>query len=143
LAYVYVANPIAMYELTRSWKGDTGKYIYRKTLQTTGIAISMAPGPGKFPQNRTGINYSTGRLQSLIRPQRGRHNKELEGRVVAIPEHSLYVHGGTNPHAIVPKTAPRLTFFWHKKGRVVAFHKVQHPGQKAQPFLSDALEEAM
>jgi len=143
VAVVYVANPIAMYELTRSWKGDVGKYIYRKTLQTTGIAISMAPGPGKFPHNATGINYSTGRLQGAIRPQRGRHNKELEGRVIAVPKHALYVHQGTNPHTIVPKTAPRLTFFWHKKGRVVAFHKVRHPGQQAQPFLSDALEEAM
>lgn len=143
MAYVYVANPIEMYQLTRSWKGDVGKYVHRKTKQTQLMAVLMVPGPGKAPRNRTGINYSTGRLQSTIRSQRGRHNKELEGRVIAVPEHALYVHQGTNPHTIVPKIAPRLTFFWHKKGRVVAFHKVRHPGQQAQPFLSDALEKVM
>jgi hypothetical protein len=143
MAYVYVADPISMNHLTRTWQGDVGKYVYKKTLLTTGIAVSMAPGPGKFPSNRTGINYSTGRLQSMIRPQRGRHNKELEGRVIAVPEHALYVHEGTNPHVIKAKPGGKLVFFWAKRGRVVAFAKVNHPGQAAQPFLSDALEEAM
>lgn len=121
----------------------TGRYLYSKTLKATAFAIAEAPGLGKPPRNRSKINYSTGRLESMIRPQRGNHGKELEGRVVAIPKHALYVHNGTKPHVIVPKTAPKLVFFSAKKGRVIAVHKVNHPGQKSQPFLANALKKAM
>jgi hypothetical protein len=145
LNYVFVADPSSFHHAFRSWQGMTGRYMYGKTIKTNAIAIAEAPGPGKIPRNRTGINYSTGRLQSLIRPQRGTHgrHRDLEGRVIAIPKHAIYVHQGTAAHTIVPVRASVLSFYWHRKGRVVALPAVRHPGTDPQPFLADALKKAM
>jgi hypothetical protein len=141
---VFVPNPAAWHHAFRSWQGMTGRYIYRKTLEATAFAIAEAPGPGKPTRNRTGLNYSTGHLQSMIRPMRGKWGtKELEGRVVAIPKHAIYVHNGTRPHTIIPTRAPLLVFFWAKMGRVVTFGKVNHPGTVENPFLARALKRAI
>lgn len=48
---------------------------------------------------------------------------------------AIAVHQGARPHEIRARRAPRLVFFWPKVGRVVAFKKVDHPGNKAMPFL--------
>lgn len=46
---------------------------------------------------------------------------------------------GTKPHVITPRgPGYPLRFFWPKVGRVVRFMRVNHPGTKANPFLSRA-----
>lgn len=53
----------------------------------------------------------------------------------------LPVHQGARPHAIFPKKkGGRLVFDWPKAGlHPAVFKSVWHPGNRAQPFLRDAL----
>jgi hypothetical protein len=54
--------------------------------------------------------------------------------------YSLFVHEGTQPHAIYGN--PTLSFWWdagpNGPGQYF-FSSVQHPGTRPQPFLRDAL----
>ena len=140
---VFVVDPIGWQTEFRGWGGVVGKWLTNKAEDVQHLAMIEAPGPGKIPHNRTGINYSTGNLQSRIRVNRGRFGVELEARVVAIPDNALWVHEGTRPHVILPGSAPRLVFFWAKVGRVVYLPKVNHPGMMANPFLERALHGVM
>jgi hypothetical protein len=49
-----------------------------------------------------------------------------------------WITEGTRPHVIRVKRARFLRFYWPKVGRVVYFKSVNHPGTKANPFLSRA-----
>lgn len=51
-----------------------------------------------------------------------------------------YQELGTVPHPIFARRKPLLVFFWKKVGHVVAFKKVNHPGNKATHYLSGSLE---
>lgn len=139
----YVESPIGMYQLAKSWNGPVGLYITRKTNEVGFYSRVFAPKVGGPGHGRTGINFASGELLLGIKNSRGRSNTgELEGRVVALPEHALWVHDGTDPHVIKAKKAPALAFFWHKAGRVVKFQSVNHPGTPPDPFLVKGLERA-
>lgn len=140
---VFVIDPVGYQRAFRSWEGDVGVYLKKKTVETRALAMLGAPRPGLVATNRTGINYATGELAAGHVASYGHTTAgDLESAVVAVPEHALMVHGGTKPHVIKPKTAPRLVFFWHKKGRIVGLPKVNHPGSAANPWLAKALEAA-
>lgn len=47
-------------------------------------------------------------------------------------------HEGTKPHEIVPRNGRFLVFYWPKIGRVVFLKRVNHPGTKANRYLTDA-----
>lgn len=85
----------------------------------------------------------TGYLKSQLRVARSR---EGTGRYAAGWEvqsnapYSLFVIKGTRPHTITGN--PLLGFFWPKVGQFVVFHSVQHPGTRANNFLSRALRAA-
>lgn len=137
---VFVPDPAAWQFEFRSWGGVVGRYMIGVVNRGTALAKASAPGPAKPPRNRTGINYSTGRLETQILPGRGRWMTELEGRVIALPKYSLFVHEGTKPHAIYPKKpGGHLAFYWHKVGRFVVLRHVNHPGTAPIPFLSENL----
>lgn len=139
----YVESPLGMAHLTKSWNGPIGRYILRQTRQAAFFSRQFAPKPGGPGHGATKINFATGQLFAGIMTSRGRSNKgELEGRVIALPEHALWVHEGTDPHVIKAKNAPKLVFFWHKAGRVVSFDKVNHPGNPADPFMVKGLKRA-
>lgn len=140
--YIYVEHVPAMERLRRSPTGHVGRYITKQTRQTRFNAHAGVPKPGGPGGGRTKINFSTGQLMAGIRHEVVINNGELEGRVIAIPDHALFVHEGTPPHVIKAKRAPNLVFFWHKVGHVVAFKKVNHPGQPPNPFLLDGLKRA-
>lgn len=53
---------------------------------------------------------------------------------------TLYVHNGTRPHQIRPRTREYLRF--EVGGRVVYAKVVNHPGYRGNPFLTDALRDA-
>ena len=96
--------------------------------------------------NRTGRSYATGALASQIRTSSGywrspTEGRELEGKVTSHAKHSYYVHEGTLPHLIFPRTpGGHLRFFWHKRGKVVAPPFVKHPGTMANRWMERALE---
>ena len=137
---VYVEDIKAMNTLRRSPSGTVGRFITRQTKEVDGFAHIYAPKPAGPGHGRTGISYAKGELQAGIKSSVSRTAQgELEGRVVAIPKHALYVHNGTRPHVIRPKRAKALRFFWAKKGHTVMFKHVHHPGTRADPFLAKAL----
>lgn len=60
-------------------------------------------------------------------------------RVGTDVKYAAYVHGGTRPHVIVPRTRSTLRFV--SGGQVRFARRVNHPGYRGNPFLTDALRE--
>lgn len=91
-------------------------------------------------RNAPGGSYSTGRLKSSMRWEM---TIDIPGKVGGVSGSDLIyansVHGGQPARRIVPVRAPQLVFYWRKVGRVVHRRSVNHPGTKAQPYLTDAL----
>lgn len=54
--------------------------------------------------------------------------------------YGVYVDQGTKPHVIVPKYKKMLAF--KVNGQWVRAKRVNHPGTKAQPFFSNAVDAA-
>ena len=93
-------------------------------------------------QNAPGGPYSTGRLKASINWSLTRNNPGL-GVTATSGSDLIYansVHGGQPARRIVPVRATYLRFYWRKVGRRVRFLSVNHPGTKAQPYLTDALK---
>lgn len=56
--------------------------------------------------------------------------------------HSLFVHEGTSPHRIVPRRRGGVLRF-QVGGRTVYARAVNHPGNRADKFLTRALRDAL
>lgn len=145
---VFVVNPVGWNMAFKNWRGaPVGLYMKKKNEQVRGHAMTLAPGPHKPPKNTTGIVYGTGELQTKITvTQNHAPSGDLEGHVVALPKHALWVHEGTRgPYVIRPKKpGGLLKFFWNRVGKTVYMKRVTHPGVKiAQPFLRDALSKSI
>lgn len=75
-------------------------------------------------------------------------SREVNGRyqtgydVTSTAPYSIYVIKGTRPHRIPLSGNTLLAFFWPKVGTGVVFAHVNHPGTKANNFLSRALRKA-
>jgi hypothetical protein len=144
MAVVFVIHPAEWQRAFRSHRGMLGSWMRKKNLKVLGRARLAAPQPGRPPKNRTMINYSTGELATSHIPGASFWaGGELETQVIALAPHAALVHAGTAPHMIRPRQAPKLVFFWHKKGRVVRRDEVYHPGTAAQPYLLEALTSEM
>lgn len=82
----------------------------------------------------------TGRLRASIRMDPPRlFSLRPSVRVGSDVFYAPYVNDGTRPHVIRPKRARALRFV--VGGQVVFARVVQHPGTKANPFLTRALRE--
>lgn len=141
----FVEDPPAFRQEFRSFTGSVGRHISRLTIDTGFRARNEAPHPGKLGTGRTKINYSTGALAASIITTRAKTGPELdcEGRVVVLDPKAKYVIHGTSPHPIRARRAPRLVFFWARRGRVFAGKKVKHPGTPANDFLNRALRRTV
>lgn len=105
--------------------------IRKKVLRPGARVIAVearrtAPDSGKSHKHK--LNKSIG------------YRSRNEGREMAIvvkAPHAHLVHDGTSPHTIKPKTpeSAKRGWRWYPGGR-----PVQHPGARAQPFLTDAGE---
>ena len=62
----------------------------------------------------------------------------LASGVSSLANYSAPVHDGARPHVIRPKNARALRF--EIGDRVVFARRVNHPGQRAQPFLQNAAD---
>lgn len=138
---VFVIDPVGWEHAFHSWTGIIGRDIAQRTERGRALAVANAPAPGKLPWNRTGINYSTGRLASQITTSHTRWKNELEGRIIALPEYARYVQKGTRGSYIIRNRNPkkRLKFFWVKEGRWAYPWIVNHPGIAANPFMTREL----
>lgn len=63
--------------------------------------------------------------------------------VSANASYSRYVHDGTAPHVIRARRAKALHFYWPRVGSWVFFKSVNHPGNAANPFLQDAVDDEL
>ena len=144
MSVTFIQNPFGWKLAFQSWIGSpVGSWMRGRLTAAHSLARLTAPHPAVPPVNRSGINYSTGRLVSEIITSKGHaRNGDLEGHVIALPQHALWVHEGTRPHTIRPLSpGGKLRFYWHRKGSWVALARVSHPGQSANPFLKRAVEK--
>jgi hypothetical protein len=142
---VFVPDVAGWQHAFGSKEGMLGEWIAEVTGDVKAACRFEAPGPGKTPRNRTGISYGKGVLMNSIvdRVESGVVG-ELEGHVIAPPEHAKFVIFGTAPHVIRPrKPGGMLRFFWWKMGKQVAFRHVNHPGTAANDFLLRGLKKGM
>lgn len=61
----------------------------------------------------------------------------LKGEIGFKAKYALFVHDGTSPYTITPRSAKAL--YW--KGASHPVRRVKHPGIKANPFLKRAIED--
>lgn len=88
-------------------------------------------------KQRTPVN--TGNLRNSIRQEPVKvEGARVSFSVVADADYASFVHDGTRPHVITPKSAKVLAF--RAGGTMVFASRVNHPGTKARPFLRNALE---
>lgn len=139
----FVPSPLGWERAFKSPDGLLGTYMKDKVKQVERLAVAQAPGPGKPAMNRTGINYSTGRLEESIYSGLGTWGSagDVEGIVGAKAKYALFVHDGTRPHVILPRHAKMLAFKG-RSGKMVFAMKVHHPGTLPNPFLERALRLA-
>ena len=131
---VYVHHRPAEFRAFQSPTGMAGKWTLEQANKVAAHAELLAPKPGQ------GKGYATGETALSIRvkgPTVGR--KGPEATITSDTDHAVYLHEGTPPHAIKPRTKDKMVFFWRKRGKVVFRDNVWHPGTKANPFLSNAL----
>lgn len=63
------------------------------------------------------------------------------GVVAAKARHAFIVHEGTASHPILVKDGPALSISMANSGQPVLRKSAQHPGNRGQPFLTDAIEQ--
>jgi len=77
----------------------------------------------------------TGHLKnSISRIQRG-----LVAMVYSDAEYARPIEFGAQSHPITPTDAGALNFFWEKIGQEVILGRVEHPGNDAHRFLTEAI----
>ena len=102
---------------------------YARLMAAEGAKVSI-----KVEVQVRGLDEFIVRLQDL-----GQATRSLNGRRAIIgvsAAHARYVHDGTRPHPITPRTKRAL--YW--RGSAHPVRSVRHPGYKGNPFLADALE---
>ena len=142
---VFVVNVKGWQKAFKSEKGTLGAWMTDLSKDVRGTVRFEAPGPGKFPRNRTGINYGKGKLMNQIDSKVYAGGiDEIEAHVYVKPPYARYVLHGTRPHVIKPrKPGGVLKFFWWKKGKQMVVKKVNHPGTEANDFMGRGLKRGM
>jgi hypothetical protein len=142
---VFVPDPISWKKEFKSWNGLVGRHMKKVMTKQVLLSKVSSPSPITRPRNRTGINYSTGVLQSSIIGLQTKWNTELEAQVHAMAKHAMFVHEGTKPHPITPKKPGGvLRFYWHRIGRTIVVKEIKkHPGTRPIPFLRENLASAV
>jgi hypothetical protein len=88
------------------------------------------------------IRRAPGSMKQRIRTQiRRGPSGDFQGVIKVEHRAAIYVLNGTRPHRIVPRTVKALRFT--VDGRVVFATVVNHPGNKPNNFLKDALRAAL
>lgn len=110
--------------VTNNPQGDMGQYMKKRGR------LMMAMAKRQAPKNTGRLARSIGMI----------HSREARGQYMTIGSDVRYaeaVHTGTAPHEITPQQAGILRF--SAGGRVIYSHHVQHPGTRANHYLSDQL----
>ena len=146
---VTVVMDEAAVDLFRSWEGPLGRSINRLAKETLWRGTLLAPvGSAANYAMASTIPYKKpphppGRLKAGMNLKKGHWAKGISFEVGTDAKYALYVHEGTKPHTIKVRRAKALVFWWPRIGRIVHFESVKHPGTRANPWLTRALERAM
>lgn len=123
-------NAAGLAPLVRGVGGAGQRFLERKAARVAVLARANSVSNGSISQ---GI---------VVGPVEGNKIKVISTNI-----HTLLVHNGSRPHPIFPRRSrgrrggtPYLRFV--VDGRVVYARKVNHPGYKGNPFLTDALKQA-
>lgn len=117
------ANPAGVLELCGP-SGDVGRWFASLVRRVEGVA-------------KEGCPVDTGNLRRSHDHHITNSGFRLHGVIRANANYAFYVHEGTGPHVIEPRTAQVLRFT--VGGDVVFARRVNHPGTRAQPWLRTAL----
>lgn len=112
----------------------TSLSLARKSVRQTTAAVNR-----KAVSNAPGGQYSTGRLKQSIKWSMRTVGVSVVGESGSDLTYAIFPERGADPHVILPRNATNLRFFWRKRGVWFRGPRVDHPGQKAQNFLTEAL----
>lgn len=105
--------------------GEIGRYLDKKGKEILTMAKSL-------------VGVRTGKLRNSLHM---RHMRDARGQYIWVGstlDYALAHHEGTGPRTIAPKSSKVLRFT--SRGSIVYAHSVQHPGTKANKYLSNALK---
>lgn len=118
-----------------------------QTSQVLAVGVSLA---APFVAETTRRAFNRGRVTSPVDKgvMRASHEMTMRarrtsvtGRITVRAKYAHFVHDGTRPHVIRPKSKKALKFLWRGKGKVVVLRQVNHPGTRARPWLWRSLVE--
>ena len=127
----FVPNDIEIDLIRFDWEHMVGKDLERR-MRTLTWRAQMSAG------------VRTGRLnRSISTFERNRITEGLEGRVGSTTiRYAAAHHEGARPHLILPKKKNGLLVFTIA-GTIVFARRVNHPGNRPNPFLARWLQEAV
>jgi hypothetical protein len=142
---VFVVDVAGWAHCFKAKDGMLGDWMGAVTRDVRDATKFEAPGPGKFPRNRTGINYGKGRLMNSVGSSvYAGGTDEIEGHVFVKPDYARYVIHGTKPHLIKPKKpGGYLRFYWFKHAKWMVVRHVNHPGTAANDFMIRGLRKGL
>ena len=113
--------PVEFANFRQSKDQDIGRDLYKRGLRLQALA-------------RVSVPKRTGALAASIHVNYFRGASNPHVTIGSNLNYAYFVHEGTNPHTIRPKTGRVLRF--QVNGRVVYAQKVHHPGTRAERYLS-------
>lgn len=112
----------------------------RRAIRGASMRELRNVGPRVVNRAKILAPVDTGRLRAAIKGQPNRTwTLRPQFTITVDVDYASYVHDGTRPHVIRPRTAQVLRFV--VDGRVVYARVVHHPGTRARPFLDRAVRE--
>jgi hypothetical protein len=121
-------NPVAMDYLLKQPEGPVGRSLSRRGTRILAAA-------------RRQVGTDTGRLKASLRMT---HGRSIRGQFIMVGsqlDYALMHHQGTRPHIITPTRSQVMVFA--NRGRVIYTTQVNHPGTRANRYLTDNLYLAL
>jgi hypothetical protein len=115
--------------LLKSPQGEVGRDLMRRA-----VAVQQAA--------KAQVGVKTGELRKSIHIRRRPNNpagQQIE--VGSNLKYALLHHEGTKPHVILPVVDSQLVF--SSGGRIIRTNRVNHPGTRANKYLTDNLPLAL
>lgn len=109
--------------LLKSRAGPVGRDLHRRGLKVATAAKRQ-------------VGVKTGALKSSIEITHGRNPTGQQVMVGSDLDYALMHHEGTRPHVIIARPE-KLLRFTGRNGGVVYTNKVNHPGTRANKYLTD------
>lgn len=142
----FVTDPAGMRELLESESGPVIRDLMRRGHKVKDRARQLVgvSAPDPVPRKKP---HKPGTLRDSIVVRLARVDGD-PAVLVGVPDESeagqyaRYHHEGGQPHPIAARRAPLLVFYWPRVGRVVAFPRVNHPGNRPNRFLTNAVRAA-